>query len=224
VRATHLGRAAYTAFGPPPSDALSLAGVHGALFSLICLEVLLLPMGFMLLADERVVAHLKDSSDRALKAELEASRRREAEMVVRESERRFRTLADAAPVMIWVSDADMRCTYVNRPWLEFTGRSIDAELGEGWTDLVHRDDLARCLEIARRAFDARQRFQAEFRLRRHDAVCRLSMGLGHRCARQPSITPSDMPTPPMSPSHSTRRRTRFTSPSAIAVSASMPKR
>ena len=66
--------------------------------------------------------------------------RREAERAVRESEERFRLVANAAPVLIWMSDVDKLCTYFNQGWLEFTGRSLEAELGNGWTQGVYPDD------------------------------------------------------------------------------------
>ncbi len=74
---------------------------------------------------------------------IDISERRQAEDAVRESEERFRFMADAAPVMIWLDDEDARCTYFSKPWLDFTGRPIEAELGLGWCDGVHPDDLER---------------------------------------------------------------------------------
>jgi PAS domain S-box-containing protein len=64
-----------------------------------------------------------------------------AEATLRESEERFRLVANTAPVMIWMSGVDKLCTYFNRPWLEFTGRSLDAEMGNGWAEGVHPEDL-----------------------------------------------------------------------------------
>ena len=87
---------------------------------------------------------------------------------LQESEERFRTMADTAPALIWVSGADKRCTYFNRPWLEFTGRRLDQELGDGWTSGIHPDDRAACLETYGSAFDEREPFELEYRLRRHD--------------------------------------------------------
>lgn len=64
---------------------------------------------------------------------------------VRESEERFRLVANTAPVMIWMGGTDRLCTYVNQPWLDFTGRPLDAELGNGWAEGIHNDDRERCL-------------------------------------------------------------------------------
>jgi PAS domain S-box-containing protein len=94
--------------------------------------------------------------------------RREAERAIRGSEERFRMVANAAPVMIWMSGLDKLCTYVNQGWLDFTGRSIEAELGSGWADAIHPEDLEGCLETYTVAFDERKPFQMEYRCRRHD--------------------------------------------------------
>lgn len=98
-------------------------------------------------------------------AELEAElTRRSAETT--SVERRFRALADAAPIMIWFSGPDALCTYFNRAWLEFRGRSLEQELGNGWTEGLHPDDRDLGLEAYLKAFSARQPFHVECRLRR----------------------------------------------------------
>ncbi|HEV7616822.1 MAG TPA: PAS domain S-box protein [Burkholderiaceae bacterium] len=97
---------------------------------------------------------------------------RHAEQSARESESRFRRMADTAPVLIWQSDTDALCDYFNRPWLTFTGRPLELELGNGWTDGVHPEDLRYCLQIHRRAFASRESFQVAYRLRRHDGQYR----------------------------------------------------
>ena len=91
---------------------------------------------------------------------------------LRESEERFRDMANAAPVMIWTSGVDKLCNFFNKAWLEFTGRTIERELGNGWTESVHADDLAACFETYSSAFDARRAFQMEYRLRRADGEYR----------------------------------------------------
>jgi PAS domain S-box-containing protein len=103
---------------------------------------------------------------------LDISERRRAEEKVRESEERFRSMADAAPVMIWMSDTDKLCTFFNKGWLDFTGRTLPQECGNGWSDGVHEDDFHRCVEVYSTAFDARKNFTMEYRLRRHDGEYR----------------------------------------------------
>jgi PAS domain S-box-containing protein len=94
------------------------------------------------------------------------------ERALRESEARFRTVADSAPVLIWMSDVDRLCTFVNKPWLDFTGRAAAEEMGNGWIEGVHPDDVDRRLKAYIEAFDARQPFVLQYRLRRHDGEYR----------------------------------------------------
>ncbi len=98
--------------------------------------------------------------------------RKRAETALRESEARFRNLADTAPVMIWMSDAEAKCVYVNQTWLHFAGRPPEAEAGDGWADAVHPDEAAAVLASFREAFAARRPFETEYRARRADGEYR----------------------------------------------------
>ncbi|MCO6415651.1 PAS domain S-box protein [Siccirubricoccus sp. KC 17139] len=89
-----------------------------------------------------------------------------------EAELRFRALADQAPLMIWRCDTDRQCDFVNRPWLDFTGRPMERERGSGRLELVHPEDAAACLAVFAAAFEKREEFQVEYRLRRHDGAWR----------------------------------------------------
>jgi PAS domain S-box-containing protein len=98
--------------------------------------------------------------------------RKRAEQELRKSEKRFRLMADSAPMLIWLSGPDTLATDFNQAWLEFTGRTVQQELGEGWIINLHPDDLHRHLEAYADAFEKRQKFTSEYRMRRHDGQYR----------------------------------------------------
>jgi PAS domain S-box-containing protein len=95
-----------------------------------------------------------------------------AEAALRESEQRFRTTANAAPVLIWMSGPDKRCTWFNQRWLDFVGRDMEQEIGDGWCDNVHPADFDRALDTYHAAFDVRRPYEMEFRLQRDDGAWR----------------------------------------------------
>ncbi len=100
-----------------------------------------------------------------------AELRREME-VRRESEQQYRTLADSGQALIWAADTDKLCNYFNKAWLDFTGRVLEQELGNGWAEGIHPDDSQRCLDVYMSSFDRREKFSMDYRLRRYDGEYR----------------------------------------------------
>ena len=122
--------------------------------------------------------HFASFGDTGLISFVDLTDRQRAQTALRESEERFRLVANAAPVMIWISGPDRLCTYFNQTWLKFTGRSIHEELGNRWTEGVHPEDFEPRLDTYTKAFDQRESFEMEYRLRRHDGEYRWVLDLG----------------------------------------------
>ena len=117
------------------------------------------------------ISPVRDSSGAivgAAKIARDITDRKRAEQVLSESEERFRLVADHAPVLIWMANSNKLFTFVNQGWLNFTGRALEQELGNGWAYAIHPDDRARSFERYVSAFDARTDFAREYRMRRHD--------------------------------------------------------
>ncbi|HVB38493.1 MAG TPA: PAS domain S-box protein, partial [Vicinamibacterales bacterium] len=104
--------------------------------------------------------------------------RKAQEQALRESEERFRLMAESAPMMIWMTGPDKQADYFNQRWLTFTGRSLELEAGFGWADGLHPDDRERCLATYRGAFDARRSFDMNCRIRRADGEYRVVEATG----------------------------------------------
>jgi PAS domain S-box-containing protein len=100
------------------------------------------------------------------------SQRKLGEQSLRESEQQLRVVTEATPIMIWLSGTDRLCYYFNKSWLQFVGRTLEQEAGNGWAENVHPDDFDRCLQIYVKSFDARQPFEMEYRLRHHSGEYR----------------------------------------------------
>ncbi|PTN31326.1 PAS domain-containing hybrid sensor histidine kinase/response regulator [Desulfonatronum sp. SC1] len=98
--------------------------------------------------------------------------RKRTEEALKESEQRYKTLADFGQALIWTSGLDKMCDDFNQPWLAFTGRPLEQELGDGWVEGVHPDDLDRCLYVYTTSFGRREPFSMDYRLRRHDGEYR----------------------------------------------------
>jgi len=107
-----------------------------------------------------------------------ALQRKHAMQALAESELRFRHTADSAPMLVWMSGVDKLRTYFNQGWLEFTGRKLEEEMGEGWVKGVHPEDVEACLFTYNHSFDARQPLRMEYRLRRRDGVYRWVLDIG----------------------------------------------
>jgi len=107
-----------------------------------------------------------------------ASQALESELSLRETERQFRAIANCAPALIYYCDVDGAFSFVNTTWLEFTGRKLEEELGDGWADSVHPDYRQQVVEGFWQALTARQPFVAEAPMRRHDGQYRWMLGRG----------------------------------------------
>ncbi|GIZ53564.1 PAS domain-containing sensor histidine kinase [Noviherbaspirillum aridicola] len=129
-------------------------------------------LGFLDSDGQPFFAHVEASADVTGEAcslvLCDISERRQAELGLIESEERFRLMADSAPVLIWITGPSQNYLWFNKMWLDFTGRQLDEELGSGWLGGIHEDDRSACTAIQSAAFEAREAFSMEYRLRRQD--------------------------------------------------------
>jgi PAS domain S-box-containing protein len=127
------------------------------------------------------ISPVRDSSGRvvgASKVARDVTAQKLAERALRESEQRFRVITDASPILIWMSGTDKLCYYFNKGWLDFVGRTLEQESGNGWTQNVHPEDFERCLQIYVSSFDARRPFEMEYRMRHHTGQYRWILDRG----------------------------------------------
>src|SRR5438094_4987213 len=134
--------------------------------------IISMPVSVGLFYQGIVVAMAYELSYDVLRAATLTRQLQASEAGLRESEERFRVVADSSPVLIWMSGLDKLCTFFNKVWLEFTGRTVEQEMGNGWAEGVHPDDFQSCLKTYVEAFDAREPFVMQYRLRRHDGEYR----------------------------------------------------
>ncbi len=111
--------------------------------------------------DQRLIVFVRDISER-----------KQQETLLRDSENRFRTMANNAPVLIWLSGTDRLRYWFNQVWLDFTGNTLETESGMGWALGVHPEDVAASLDIYYQSMQNRTAFIMEYRIKRHDGEYR----------------------------------------------------
>ena len=128
--------------------------------------------------EHEIIELMAQSIGRFLAADLAQQHQQAVEDALRESEARFRTVANSAPVLLWMMGIDQQCTFFNQTWLTFTGRTLGQELGLGWVEGLHPDDRDRCLATYATAFETHRTFELEYRLRRTDGQYRWLLSHG----------------------------------------------
>jgi PAS domain S-box-containing protein len=127
------------------------------------------------------ISPVRDSSGQVIgasKVARDITVQKRAEHELRESEQRFRVITDASPIMVWMSGTDKLCYYFNKGWLDFVGRTLEQESGNGWAENVHPEDFERCLQIYVSNFHARRPFEMEYRMRHHTGQYRWILDRG----------------------------------------------
>ncbi|MEI7595452.1 MAG: PAS domain S-box protein [Bacteroidota bacterium] len=117
-------------------------------------------------------------AERTLELQNELTERKRIEQELREKEFQYRNIADSGMAIIWTSGTDALCNYFNEPWLKFTGRTLEQELGNGWAEGVHPDDFDYCLKVYLEAFGKQEPFKMEYRLRHASGEYRWVLDMG----------------------------------------------
>jgi two-component system CheB/CheR fusion protein len=131
-----------------------------------------------LLSKANLYVDQQGNADMMMGVNVDVTERKQVIEALAESEKRFHTLSDQAPVMIWMADEDQQCNFVNTTWLNFTGKTIQQELGTGWYDGLHPDDKQDFIEKYKNAATAKKEFKTDFRLRKHDGEYRWILAHG----------------------------------------------
>jgi PAS domain S-box-containing protein len=127
------------------------------------------------------ISPVTNSSGRVIgasKVARDITAQKQAERALRESEQRFRVITDASPILVWMSGTDKLCYYFNKGWLDFVGRTLEQESGNGWVENVHPEDFDHCLQIYVENFEARRPFEMEYRMRHHTGQYRWILDRG----------------------------------------------
>jgi two-component system, chemotaxis family, CheB/CheR fusion protein len=117
----------------------------------------------------------KNRPEKMMGVNIDITERKRSVEALEESEKRFHTLSDHAPVMIWMADPNQESNFLNQTWLDFTGRTMEQELGKGWYDGIHPEDKKNFFEIYDAAYRTRKPFKTDYRLRRYDGQYRWIM-------------------------------------------------
>lgn len=126
----------------------------------------------------RVIDDPDDQAIRLLTVNFDITDRKLAEQELEASEQRFREMADTAPAMLWITEADGNCSFLSRGWYEFTGQTPETALGRGWIDAIHPDDRERAASIFEHASDRREAFSFDCQIRQADGSYRWAIDAG----------------------------------------------
>ena len=166
------GRAIDVLTSPPESGAFPILVMTGHGDERTAVEAMKAGAIDYIVKSTSVFAEMPRILVRALREWRLLSERKKTIAALVESEQNYRTLADSGQALIWTTGIDKLCNYVNKTWLDFTGRLFEQEMGYGWADGVHPDDKQRCMDVFLSAFDRRERFSMDYLFRTHQGEYR----------------------------------------------------